>query len=186
MIEINLLPEQLRKKRMRLFEPDRMIFIIGASLIGIMVILFLGTNLIIGINFRRGFILKAKLESIKKEAGEAELLNQELNLFKQKIGIIDELMSRRFLWAKKLNQLSDLVSPGIWLTDFFFDPQQSMRISGSVVSKKGEEMAFVAKFMKNLKEDSSFFAGFKDIELEGIQRRIVQNIEVVDFTLVLH
>lgn len=185
MIEINLLPEELRKKRIKFIKSDKTFFLIGACLAGTLVILILGINLLICINFRSSRILKEKLEFLKQEAKEAELLSQELSSFKQKLRIIDELMRRRFLWSKKLNELSNLVSPGVWLTEFFFDPQQLMRISGSVVSKKGEEMAFVARFMKNLEGDVSFFGDFKEIELEGIQRRSVQGREVVDFTLVL-
>jgi len=59
-------------------------------------------------------------------------------------------------------------------------------IEGSVISKKEEAMATVGKFMKNIREDASFFRDFANIKLESVQRKSLEERDVVDFKIVLY
>jgi hypothetical protein len=90
------------------------------------------------------------------------------------------------MWAQKLNQLSDLILPGTWLTHFYTDAEHRLIIEGSVVSKNEEEMASVGKFIKNIKDDERFFKDFKDIKLESVQRRTKDEADIVDFKITLY
>jgi hypothetical protein len=100
--------------------------------------------------------------------------------------MLDQLTKRKFLWTEKLNQLSDLVLPGIWFTHVYTDSENRLIIEGSVVSKSEEAMASVGKFMKNLKDDQQFFKDFKNIKLESVQRKNKEERDMVDFKIALY
>jgi hypothetical protein len=85
-----------------------------------------------------------------------------------------------------LNELSDLVLPGIWLTRIYTDSENRFIIEGSVISKKEEAMATVGKFMKDIREGRLFFKDFSDIKLESVQRKGAGDRDVVDFRIVLY
>lgn len=191
MIEINLLPEELRKKKSEPFlnldlgEKKLKLFIGGAAaglLIFIIIMLSLGS-----------FVRKNQINSLlARERGfsgklsEIEAVNKEIAVLKAKMAALDQLTKRKFLWAEKLNQLSDLVLPGIWFTRVCTDSENRLIIEGSVVSKSEEAMAFVGKLMKNLKDDQQFFKDFKNIKLESVQRKNKEEKDVVDFKIALY
>jgi len=103
-----------------------------------------------------------------------------------KMAALDGITNRRFLWAEKLNGLSDLVLPGIWFTRVRTDSEKRLIIEGSVISKKEEAMAAVGKFMKDIREHESFFKDFSNIKLETAQRRSIDDKDVVDFRIALY
>jgi len=55
-----------------------------------------------------------------------------------------------------------------------------------VISKSEEAMAFVGKFMKNIKDDQQFFKDFSSIKLESVQRKNKEERDVVDFKVSLY
>jgi hypothetical protein len=85
-----------------------------------------------------------------------------------------------------LNQLSDLTLPGIWFTHAYTDSENKLIIEGRVISKSEEAMAFVGKFMKNIKDDQQFFKDFKNIRLESVQRENKEERDVVNFKISLY
>lgn len=191
MIEINLLPERLRKrKKLRSLDLslplDKLMMWSGIGVIGIMVLIvlvfFTGTLL-------RGHQISRLVHKEKKFAArflQIESVNKEMAVVKAKMKALDELTKRKFLWAEKLNQLSDLALPGIWFTAVYTDSEHSLIIEGSVVSKAEEEMASVGKFMKNLREDEQFFKDFKNIKLESVERSSNENRDIVEFKIALY
>lgn len=191
MIEINLLPERLRKrKKLRSLDLslplDKLMMWSGIGVIGIMVLIvlvfFTGT-LLRGHQISR---LVHKEKNFTARFLQIESVNKEMAVVKAKMKALDELTKRKFLWAEKLNQLSDLVLPGIWFTAVYTDSEHSLIIEGSVVSKAEEEMASVGKFMKNLREDEQFFKDFKNIKLESVERSSNENRDIVEFKIALY
>jgi hypothetical protein len=127
MIEINLLPEEFKKKEPRFKKIDlsglkladinfNKLPLVGIGLGAIaFLILFHLILFLIGINS------KASLAAISKETRvlspekrEADKLRNDLDLINKKIVAIDGLMV-------KLNALSDSITPGIWLTEISYD-----------------------------------------------------------------
>jgi Tfp pilus assembly protein PilN len=134
MIEINLLPEEFKKKEPRFKKIDlsglkladinfNKLPLVGIGIGAIaFLILFHLILFLIGINS------KASLAAISKETRvlspekrEADKLRNDLDLINKKIVAIDGLMVKRFSWARKLNALSDSITPGIWLTEISYD-----------------------------------------------------------------
>ncbi|MBU1061254.1 MAG: PilN domain-containing protein [Candidatus Omnitrophica bacterium] len=193
MIEINLLPEELRKrKRAPLnlenldFEMDKLKLLIGGIFVGCLVLLIV--ILSAGSFIRKSQImrLKAKESLIAPQKSQVEMVDKEVNLLKNKLKTVGEITKRRFLWSQKLNELSDMVLPGIWFTRIYTDSSERLMIQGSVISKKEEAMATVGKFIKNIRAHSSFFKDFSNIELKTVQRRSIDDKDVVDFTIALY
>lgn len=191
MIEINLLPEELRKKEgLRL---PKEFYIIGVGVLSFLIVLHATTGMII--KWKRYRVVKltqrwAELAPLRKSV---DVIRQETADLDKRAGGIDRLMVRRFLWSEKLNQLSNLVIPGIWIRTLSLNPSPpsknlplTLNLKGSVVSRQGEEMAIVGKFITNLKNDRDFSEDFNNIELKSIQRRGIRGTEVMDFVLVCH
>lgn len=191
MIEINLLPEKLRRQKkfdlkFDLETINKVKFLAGGIFTGILVLLVL--FLFIGSSVRKKQIigLMMKEQAISQEKTRAEEANKEILSLMAKMSELDEITKRSFSWSRKLNELSGLVLPGIWLTRIYTDSENRFIIEGSVISKKGEAMATVGKFMKDLREGRSFFKDFSNIKLESVQRRGTGDRDVVDFRIVLY
>lgn len=151
MIEINLLPEELRKRKRTApkieitsikFEkiPFIKIAVITAALIIAIQIILFGFGIIGGIGCN---ILEKNYKQILPEKQEAEQLKTQISKMSKKISAIDELMVKRFSWAKKLSDLSDSMTAGIWLTQLEYDEKVTERprvISDTNVSKGKENL----------------------------------------------
>lgn len=190
MIEINLLPEEMRRGRpfpVKLdLEMGKVKLLAGGIFAGVLILLLLFSSLGSYIRKRQIIRLMAKEKILAPQRSQVEAVNKELSILKAKMSALDEVTKRRFLWAEKLNQLSDLVLPGIWFTRIRTDSDQHFIIEGSVISKKEEAMASVGKFMKNIREYSPFFKDFSNIKLESVQRKSIDERDVVDFRIVLY
>jgi len=191
MIEINLLPEGMRKQKRPFFKLDlemvgKVKFLVGGIALGFLILLVIVPS--IGSSIRKKQIIQILLEeqNIDPQRFQAEEINKEVTILKAKMNMLDEITKRRFLWAQKLNEISDVVLTGIWFTRIYSDSKRRLIIQGSVISKKEEAMASVGKFMKNIKEHESFFKDFKNIKLETVQRKSINERDVVDFKIALY
>lgn len=191
MIEINLLPEELRRKE-RLKLPKEF-YIIGISMLGFLIILHATTGMLIEWRKHRVVKLNRRWTELAPLKKEIDIVKQELADLNQRVEGIDQLMVKRFLWSEKLNQLSDLIVPGIWLRELSLLPHVESRdlpptltLKGSVISRRGEETAVVGKFMANLKNDKGWSFDFDKIELKSMQRRKIKDTEIMDFVLICY
>jgi Tfp pilus assembly protein PilN len=191
MIEINLLPEELRKKKSESafnfnMEAEKLKFLAICGTAGILILIIMA--LVLGSFIRKSQINKllAKEKNFSEKLSRIDAVNKEIAILKAKMTVLDQLTNRKFLWAEKLNQLSDLVLPGIWFTRVYTDSESRLIIEGSVISKSEEAMASVGKFMKSVKDDQEFFRDFRNIKLESVQRKSKEERDVVDFKISLY
>ena len=129
MVEINLLPEEAKKKKRSAPKTDTpmmnlsslpTINIIMAAvgvLLAIQLALF-AIGVISGIAFNS---MNRKYKDILPKKNETQQLKAQVDTANKKVAAIDELMVKRFSWEKKLNALSDSMIPGIWLTELQYD-----------------------------------------------------------------
>ncbi|MDP2981583.1 MAG: hypothetical protein Q8N67_05955 [Candidatus Omnitrophota bacterium] len=191
MIEINLLPEELRKKKSEPvfnlnMESEKLRFLAIGGAAGILILIVIALSL--GSFIRKAQIndLLAREKVFSDRLSRISIINKEIAILKAKMAVLDQLTKRKFLWTEKLNQLSDLLLPGIWFTHIYTDSENRLMIEGSVISKSEEAMAFVGKFMKNVKDNRQFFKDFKSIKLESVQRKNKEERDVVDFKISLY
>lgn len=221
MIEINLLPEELKKRKraapkreshaikMERLPMVKIVVIAVIAIIAIHIVVF-GFGIFAGGNFNK---LERDYKELMPEKRGAERLKDHVQKMSSKVAAIDELMVKRFSWAKKLNELSDSITPGIWLTELNYDERVVERpkdvsantskgrpakegvagmekvmerylvISGAASSATEEGTALIGRFMKSLKENPLFYSDFSDIELGNIKREKVDNQEVMSFKI---
>ncbi len=154
MIEINLLPQEMRKKESRFkaiefseFDfkslPLKNIAIVAAGvLVGLHLLLFVS-----GVHSKsKAAALLKKYSSIAVQNKDATSLKDQVELIHKKVAAIDELMVKRFGWAKKLNDLSDSITPGVWISSLDYDENLSERsIQPVQKSSNGKDKAPASK-----------------------------------------
>jgi len=148
MIEINLLPEENRKKhssaRMNISAmsmPSLPIISIAmwavAAVLIVQLIIF-AVGVMGGATFKS---LKLEYKAMLPKKLETEKLKVQVDATNKKVSAIDELMVKRFSWEKKLNALSDSMIPGIWLTQLRYDEKLTevpkSREAGAPAKRRG-------------------------------------------------
>lgn len=190
MIKINFVPENLRKKRkseilpsfIRTIPEETLWGLVG----GLIVLLFIVSAFLQAIVFVK-FSQRAKLNRQWQEISPAKenvdrVLN-ELRALQSKIAAIEEVTTaKRIFWAQKLNDISDGLPRGLWLTKVSLD-ERVLLIEGSAVSKIRDEVISVGNFVTSLKDKKTFMMNLEDVEMGPVQRRQIKSVEVADFLI---
>lgn len=191
MIEINLLPAELRKSRKTplLNIPKTKIFLLS---LGAFALLHFTVTALVTINTKRLSALKLTWSSLSKQRRAIQELKEELSQINSKVPFIEQLVRNRILWSKKMNLLSDSMVSGVWLNELSLETELTKRkgeplkylvIRGSCASRAQDEPALIGKFLQNLKANSAFADDFAEIELGPIKKRIIGKTEIMDFYL---
>lgn len=214
MIEINLLPAEKRKKikkapsfKLEFLQGKLIPIALGVG--GLLLVTYLLVALAAGIKGRSLRVLNKQWQEIQPQKKEMAALKAQTMDLNVKTAVLEKLRQGRFLWSEKLNQLSDSMIPGVWLTQLCVE-QKSMKapeglsssrtggreegvqtvlkevliLKGSAISLGDEEAtATVGKFMNTLRENKDFFKDFEEIKLGKIRRRMIKDVEVMDFDL---
>ncbi len=152
MIEINLLPEENKKKKRSSAKADVSVMSVpsipivsiaawAAGVILIIQLILFAIGVMNGATFK-SLALEYK-DMLPKKQG-TEKLKIRVDVLNKKVGAIDELMVKRFSWEKKLNSLSDSMIPGIWLTELEYDEkltESPKAIDDEIAKKKGGQAA---------------------------------------------
>ena len=187
MIEINLLPEELKakiasRKAKVAFEVKYFIYLVPLVLVLLLIVhIYLGI-LLVG-KYNQVGALNKKLRSLEPEKKQLEDFNKENASFTKDSFAIKALVDERVTWFEKLKALNNSLLPGIWFTELFVTPND-FTLRASVVSLQKEEMNTIKKFIDNLKNDAPFFKDFENLELSSVQRRTIGSFDVLDFALI--
>ncbi len=194
MIEINLLPEELRVKtktkslehetvtKHAVFSQEQLFIYAIPALLGVLicahiyfaVISISKSSQLVALN--RQWI---ELEPQKKVLDE---FNNEYFAVSQDASLIQSLNSKRILWAVKLNKLSLNLPSGVWFNQVTITAKDIV-IQGSVISLAKEEISLINKLLENLKIDSDFSKDFTSFELSSVQKKNVAGYDIADFIL---
>lgn len=182
MIEINLLPQELRITRKNdSIDLKSAPYIIG-GIFGIVIL----THIILIITFFFRSYSLHQLESNWKALGPdrrlLESLKREYATATLDTKLIQEIMAQRINWAEKLNKLSLCLPSGVWFDEISF-LNKAFTLKGTVVSLQKEEINLINNFVASLKKDDSFFKNFSNLELGSMQRRTIGSYDVIDFIL---
>lgn len=197
MIEINLLPEALRKKKGKpLNLPKLPAFPVLVGIIGLFIVLQIILVFVAQAKKATFSSLNKKLTSISTSSEEAKRMEDELKTISAKITTVEQLSALRLAWAKKLNDLSDSLISGIWLrsiylkktetTDPSAKPKRILMVEGASIISGEKEQGYVGEFVNSLKANKEFSGDFYEIELVKVERRKIRNTEVIDFIVACH
>lgn len=178
MIEINLLPKDLRSK----FILNKKLFIkLAFSILGVMLCLNLLLFLSINIKRHRLKVMEKKIAQAQPKINQLNQVKEELRLTKEKIESLEKDLEREIYWSKNLEKISASLPGGIWLKRLQLN-EKSLIMEGSCFSLD-DEMSLIGSFLSSLKQDVIFFRHFKEMELSSVSRRAIKELEVVDFFL---
>ncbi|MFH0762366.1 MAG: PilN domain-containing protein [Candidatus Omnitrophota bacterium] len=187
MIEINLLPDELRvqkKENKPAAMPDlnRFLYAIPA-VIALLVVLhiYLAVAVIGKNNLLQG--LTKKWEAAVPQRKELDDFNKKYALMSEDIEAIRGLGEKRIEWAQKLDRLSRDLPAGIWFRALSFKAG-NFNLEGSAISLQKDQMKQVKEFIENLKKDGDFFKELDDLDLSSVERKAMGNYEIIDFVLV--
>lgn len=195
MVQINLLPDVVRKKQRRKVElkialGPIILFLFALMLTIIVVWTMLGMQL--SAKQKKLFKLDEQLKTLKFSLEKQEKLSKDKERLLRKAKFADRHLKREVLWAKNLNRLSNLLPAGIWLKNIVLHTKkagqlniyQKLEIEGSAASLQSEEIiASIGAFMTALKKDEVFSEQFSEIKLLSSQRSKTAEIEIMDFKL---
>jgi len=195
MIEINLLPEKLRvKKKQALALPALPVIPIVIGVIGFLIALQLILAVLVQAKKVVFNSLNGKYSSISASHVQATTLENNLKNLSYKIDTVEKLSTSRFKVSKKLNDLSDLMVPGVWLRSIDIrkgespsEPgvlREALVIEGSSTVSGEKEDGSIGRFVNSLKESAPFSEDFSEIELTKVERKKIRNTEVMDFIVI--
>lgn len=183
MIEINLLPQELKIKSKKVgLEPSYFLYLVPL-LFGILICVHVYLA-ILGIAKNCQFhALNNRWQKVAPQRKTLEDFKKEHELLSSDANIIQQLTAQRINWSEKLNKLSLNLPSGIWFDEIIVT-SLDFTLRGSVVSLQKEEFGLINKFINNLKNDEGFFKFFNNLELSSVQRRVIGGYDVVGFVLV--
>ena len=208
MIEINLLPEQLRKKEsVKIALPEipikKTIFVALGAIFGLQALFTLFT---VFLGFQEASYTR-QIQALQDTNKEITRQKSETISIHNRLKDARAATSRKFYWSSLLNALSNSMTKGVWLRAFYVsdmepksntsskpaDPAPTsdkkttkdkfLIIEGSAVGA-GQETAFIGKFLKQLKDNPMFTNLFQDIKPSNINQRRIKEYDVYDFMII--
>lgn len=183
MIEINLLPEELKAKAKKTDTDQKYLLLLAPPAI-LVILLFL--HLLFGI---KGILVSQQLNSLNRkwkqlqpEVTKLQAYNEEFAPTTADGKALQQFLSERVIWSEKLNKLSLYLPNGIWFTSFSLSDKEFV-LNGSAVSLQTETMSLVNTFIGNLKKDTNFYNDFQSLQLASAQSKQIGSYEVLDFVL---
>ena len=187
MIQINLLPDELKKKKRKAFDWKKF------PLLPILMTIFLGVVffhfLIIGVTVLTGMQrsrIQAEWKKFEPEKNKFDKLKQDVAELNNIVHVVEALTEYRILWAKALNELSDSVPSNVWLSSLYFDERGDLSLlvlEGYASSASEEGASYVARFIKLLEDNSVINMLCSEIELGSMKQFLIDGKEVMYFTL---
>jgi len=188
MIEINLLPDNLKIKQKKVFDLKKVpIFPIIFGTIGALVVVHLLLVVVVRVNKMTLARVKQEWKELAPKKTMIDSLKQKVTNINSKIGAIEKLTEERIIWAKKMNDLSNSMPSNIWLSSLSYNKNGSdsaLALEGFAAGTTEEGAAYVARFIKALKVNRDFYKDFHDIELESMRRTLIDKDEVMNFKLI--
>ena len=195
MVQINLLPVTAKKKQKIKAELKIKVGPLIFALVGVVLVVVICWT-ILGIRLfgqRKQLTQRQEqLSTLMSSLKNLDQQNQDKRQFQRRLEFLEAELKREVFWAESLNRLSNLVPSGIWfkkislhtVKEKLLKKYVSLRIDGSVVSLRGEEMIdLIGGFMNALKKDELFSEQFSEIKLLSSKRSKSGKFEIMNFSL---
>ncbi len=206
MIEINLLPKELRKKGKGFVLGKNTLYILGggAAVVIIMIMVTSFQTLKLKGLDKRIMEAQRKKEQLRENIQMVDAISELKNSIIRRMSAIEELDRNRSTWIKVLQDLSDRVPEYVWLSSFKETPKTQPRVkqapaseadaSQDTLNKAVPEQAYIsdmiiegyslsinnlAIFMINLMRSNYF----KNIELNFVRAEAIEDQKVFAFQL---
>ena len=183
MIEINLLPHELRTKRDKTSGIDSKYFLYAAVAVVGLLIAIQALLLVVGIvRSSQLVVLNANWKKMEPQRKELDAFKQQYDTVSKDVQILQQLALKRINWSEKLNKLSLSLPSGIWFNEIAVSPANFV-LKVSAISQEKMEMAIINQFIGTLKKDAGFFKDFAAFDLNSFQVRNIGGYDTIDFIL---
>ncbi|MFH1691625.1 MAG: PilN domain-containing protein [Candidatus Omnitrophota bacterium] len=180
MIEINLLPKNLRKVEKRVNLPYKAyIVLLVAFLLFSHIVLF---SLCVFKKIQIGSATRTWNEIAPKSKDSAQM-REKIKVLEADVNMMKKILARGVVLTDLFSALNNAIPKGLWLERLSYS-EDGLVLQGSVVSLSQNEMTIIGKFLQALKSSDEFSLVFAKIELSSVQRRMIKTYDVVDFVLV--
>lgn len=195
MIELNLLPKELRKKEKKPLPKIKIVPIaigVAATLVSVHLIF-------VAVVFAKSMTLKhlkSKWQEMQPLKTKTETMYAEIADLDKRMTAIRKIARPQLDWVRMLSGLNQAVTPSVWLFEFkpvagkgaqqnitSGTPATYLQISGYALGGSQQGTASVAKFINSLKKTQDFYVYFDDVELEMINSRTIAGEDVMLFKL---
>lgn len=187
MIDINLVPENLRKKKKGKSAlkgvniPLEVVIGSAGGLFFVLVIVHILLLFVITAKMGKKKVLEMKETEIAPAKTKVEAVITEIRTLQGRQKSLDEVIGiDNIQWAQKFNIISNALIQGVWIKKISLN-EEAMFIKGSAISKQGREMESVHDYASLLKKDKAFMKGFKDFSMGAIQMRKIKDVDIADF-----
>ncbi len=187
MIDINVVPKQLRRKRKKtLFPggfqiPKEIIFGMGGGLVVLLIFVHIFLQVTIFVKLLQHQALKNEWNKILPSKENVDNVVGELRALQTQVDSIQKITNRKeVLWSQKLNIISDVLPRGVWLKKIALT-EEMLFIEGSAIIQKNNQTINIHAFATSLKKDKNFMTQLGDLEVGSIQSRKIQQLDVDDF-----
>jgi len=184
MIEINLLPDELKVKlkKKAISVRSKQILCFVPVVLGLLLVIHI---YLISITLTRGVHLAAlnnKWQRLQPQRKMLEDFKKEYEGETKYSSVIQKINNQRIIWAEKLNKLSLDLPAGVWFKEITIT-RKDFALKACVVSLRKDEMNLINKFIESLKKDVNFFKDFKGLELTSVQTKVIGGYDVTEFNL---
>ncbi len=170
-------------------------------IIAILLLVWLVLSFIITKEKRELSILEKKVNSLTVSPAQIKNINLNKEQLSNKAVLLENLSSRKFFWAEKLEKISDFVLRGIWLTEISLNKLVSaatdskkekgkenqpdrymLTIKGCAFAYKIQDaITLIGKFNNLLKEDEDFSQDFSKIKLNNVAKSLIGKTDIMNF-----
>ena len=195
MIELNLLPKELRKKKRRQM-PNIKPVPIAIGVVAVLVFTHLLLALLVMNNSNLLKTLKSKWEQMAPQRETTERIAKETNELEKRVTAVRMLAKPQLNWARIMSGLNQAMIPNVWLSDFrlLFNGRPyaiggkdkrptTLVLTGYALGTSEEATSTVARFINSLKRNNDFFMYFDAIELKDMKNTSVAGSESMAFNL---
>jgi len=198
MIEINLLPKELRRKKKvtqqaAIEMPKIPVVPIGFGIVAVLVVVHLLFMAITISNKAKLSKLEKNWTNLEPQRKQTEKIAKEIAALTQKDLAISKIAKGSLSWTKLLSGLNKAVIPNVWLSGFDLkinEPTKKVKeytvnftITGYALGASEQATALVGKFISSLERINDFSEYFDIIELENMRSSIIAGDEVMLFNL---
>ncbi|MBL7081195.1 MAG: hypothetical protein ISS44_01315 [Candidatus Omnitrophica bacterium] len=182
MIEINLLPEDLKQKKERQIFLLQLFLCILPVAFGLLIIIHLYLGGLLLFKTLQYKSMNKKWEQLSSQRQKVDEWKKQYKISSQETEQVNKLLAQRIAISDKMQVLACALPRGIWFNHLSLK-EKGFYLEGSVVSLKKDQMRLLNLFLGRLKKDKIFFKDFIRLELGHISMRTLGGFSIMDFVL---
>ena len=195
MIEINLVPPELRKEKKTeillsgLNLPLEIVVGIGLGLISLLFITDMTLFFTRLANVKQHRRLQNEWETIAPAKKNVDSVISSLRNSQSKLNSVKAVVeNKKIFWSQKFNIISDSLPRDIWLSRISLNGDDFL-VEGSVITRKdkgkekGKEMSQIYNLMSQLKSSKEFLTHLRELELGPIKRTNIKGTDIINFSI---